>query len=137
MNFFQKPFGYEPILSKEDLKKSGKKKKGPRASDWKRTLLNIWRIVDEQRALLIVVLCLVIISSTMSLLGPLLIGHIIDDYVLKFNFDGLSTMIIMLIFIYLLLALALFFQNYWMIGIAQQTIYRMRTGVFHQLLRLP
>ncbi|RKQ19042.1 ABC transporter ATP-binding protein [Ureibacillus endophyticus] len=137
MNFFQKPFGYEPLLSKEDLKKSGKKKKGPRASDWKRTLLNIWRIVDEQRALLIVVLCLVIISSTMSLLGPLLIGHIIDDYVLKFNFDGLSTMIIMLIFIYLLLALALFFQNYWMIGIAQQTIYRMRTGVFHQLLRLP
>ncbi|SOC11029.1 ATP-binding cassette subfamily B protein [Ureibacillus xyleni] len=137
MNFFQKPFGYEPILSKEDLKKAVKKKKGPRANDWKKTLLRIWSIVDEQRALLITVLCLVIVSSAMSLLGPLLIGHIIDEYILKFNFNGLPTMIVALICIFFILALSIFFQNYWMIGIAQQTIYRMRSGVFHQLLRLP
>jgi len=31
MGFFQKPFGYEPLLTKDDLKQAVKKKKGPRA----------------------------------------------------------------------------------------------------------
>ena len=35
MGFFQKPFGYEPLLTKDDLKQGVKKKKGPRATDWK------------------------------------------------------------------------------------------------------
>ncbi|TSI05982.1 ABC transporter ATP-binding protein [Lysinibacillus sp. BW-2-10] len=137
MKSLKEPFGYEPLLSKEDLKRPVKKKKGPRANDWKNTLLRIWKIVDEQRALLIAVLALVVISSAMSLLGPFLIGHIIDEYVMKFHFDGMSTMIIALILIYFVLAIAYFLQNYWMIGIAQQTIYKMRTGVFNQLVRLP
>lgn len=137
MNFIRKPFGYEPVLTKEDLKRSSSKKKGPRASDWKNTLRRIWKIVDEQRALLIIVLLLVVISSGMSLLGPYLIGYMIDEYVVMGNFEGMFSLILALIFIYLILALSLFFQNYWMIGIAGQAIYRMRTDVFNHLLKLP
>lgn len=137
MNFIRKPFGYEPVLTKEDVKNSVQKKKGPRPNNWKNTLLRIWKIVDEQRALLIVVLLLVVLSSAMSLLGPYLIGHMIDEYVMKERFSGMPLLIVGLIIIYFVLALSLFFQNYWMIGIAQQTIYRMRTGLFHHLLHLP
>ncbi|MBD8027019.1 ABC transporter ATP-binding protein [Ureibacillus sp. Re31] len=137
MNFIRKPFGYEPVLTKEDVKNSVQKKKGPRPNNWKNTLLRIWKIVDEQRALLIAVLLLVVLSSVMSLLGPYLIGHMIDEYVMKEKFSGMPLLIVGLIIIYFVLALSLFFQNYWMIGIAQQTIYRMRTGLFHHLLHLP
>lgn len=137
MKFIRKPFGYEPVLTKEDVKGPVHKKKGPRANNWKNTLLRIWKIVDERRALLIAVLLLVVVSSAMALLGPYLIGHMIDEYVLKKKFDGMLPIIIGLVFIYIVLALSLFFQNYWMIGIAQETIYRMRTGVFHHLLHLP
>jgi len=137
MKFIRKPFGYEPVLTKEDVKGPVHKKKGPRANNWKNTLLRIWKIVDERRALLIAVLLLVVVSSAMALLGPYLIGHMIDEYVLKQKFDGMLPIIIGLVFIYIVLALSLFFQNYWMIGIAQETIYRMRTGVFHHLLHLP
>lgn len=73
----------------------------------------------------------------MSLLGPYLIGYMIDEYVMKEHFSGMPLLIVGLIVIYFVLALSLFFQNYWMIGIAQQTIYRMRTGLFHHLLHLP
>lgn len=137
MNFIRKPFGYEPVLTKEDVKNSVQKKKGPRPNNWKNTLLRIWKIVDEQRALLIAVLLLVVVSSAMSLLGPYLIGYMIDEYVMKEHFSGMPLLIVGLIVIYFVLALSLFFQNYWMIGIAQQTIYRMRTGLFHHLLHLP
>ncbi|KGR76088.1 ABC transporter ATP-binding protein [Ureibacillus sinduriensis] len=137
MKFIRKPFGYEPILTKEDVKGPFQKKKGPRANNWKNTLLRIWKIVDEKRALLIAVLLLVVVSSVMALLGPFLIGHMIDEYVLKQQFDGMLPLIAGLVFIYVLLALSLFFQNYWMIGIAQGAVYRMRTRVFHHLLHLP
>ena len=83
----RKPFGYEPILSKEDIKGTGKKKK-ERASNWKSVLYRIWQLVDEQRGLLIAVLALVFVSSVLALLGPLMIGKIIDNYIIPMKFDG-------------------------------------------------
>ena len=111
MGFFQKPFGYEPILTKDDLKQVVKKKKGPRAADWKSTLWRLWKIVDEQRMLLIVVLSLVMASSILALLGPYLIGKIIDNYVMHGELNGLGSKVMLLIGIYVLLAVALFLQN--------------------------
>ena len=54
LRVIRKPFGYEPILTKEDIKGPGRKK-GERASNWKSVLLRIWSLVDEQRALLLTV----------------------------------------------------------------------------------
>lgn len=137
MDFLKKPFGYEPVLSKEDLKKPVKKKKGARASDWKKTLLRIWKMVDEQRKLLMVVFIMVIISSTCAILGPFLIGKMIDKFVIPLKLQGMVPMIVFLISVYLVYGVTLFLQNYWMIGIAQSTVYKMRTGAFKHLLNLP
>ncbi|WP_102693205.1 ABC transporter ATP-binding protein [Rummeliibacillus pycnus] len=128
--------GYEPVLTKDDIK-SSKKRKGARASDWRSTLGSIWRLIDEQRGLLIVVLVMVVLSSILSLLGPYFIGKIIDDHIMKKDFSGLKMMILSLVLIYIGLSVSLFLQNYWMIGIAQQTVYRMRTSLFTKLQQLP
>lgn len=136
MKYLQNPFGYERILKKEDLG-SGKKQKGARAADWKYTLQRIWQIVDEQRALLVLVLIMVIVSSVLSLTGPFLVGRIIDTYVVPGEYSGMSQVILVLVVVYIVLSISLFLQNYWMIGIAQATIYRMRTGVFAKLMHLP
>ena len=53
-------------------------------------MLRLWKIVDEQRALLIVVLLLVMISSILALLGPYLIGQMIDHYVMHGELLGLG-----------------------------------------------
>lgn len=132
----RKPFGYEPILTKEDIKGSGRKK-GERASDWKTAMYRIWQLVDEQRALLMTVLALVFVSSGLTLLGPILVGKILDDHVIEGQFDGLSLKIGFLIVIYIGLSVSLYLQNYWMVGIAQQTIYRLRTNLFSHLQKLP
>ncbi|QBK27066.1 ABC transporter ATP-binding protein [Ureibacillus thermophilus] len=136
MGTMKKPFGYEPVLTKEDLKQS-RKKKGPRANDWKKTLLRIWKLVDEQRGLLIVVFIMVIISSLLGLLGPYLIGYMIDKFVIPKEFQGILPVILLLIGIYAAYAVTLFMQNYWMVGIAQNTVYKMRAGAFNHLLKLP
>lgn len=137
MNFIRKPFGYEPVLTKEDVKQSFKKKEGPRATDWKSTLTRVWKLVDEQRGLLMTVLLMVFISSVLSLAGPYLIGHIVDEFIVPGEFSGMAPFLLALLAIYIVLPLAHFLQNYWMIGIAQQTIYRMRTDIFSHLLKLP
>lgn len=136
LNFIRKPFGYEPIITKEDLKKNNKKKV-EKASNWKGVLSRIWKLVDEQRFLLIVVLLLVVASSGLALLGPYMIGVIIDDYLTQSKFSGLATMIGILIIVYVFLSVTMYLQSFWMIGISQQTIYRLRTGLFNHLQKLP
>lgn len=132
----RKPFGYEPIIKKEDIKGPGRKKV-QRASDWKNVLGRIWKLVDEQRRLLLTVLALVFVSSVLMLLGPLMIGKIIDAHIIPMQFDGLLGKIGVLIAIYAGLSLALYFQSFWMIGVAQQTVFRLRTSLFEHLQKLP
>lgn len=136
IRLIRKPFGYEPILKQEDLKGT-KRFKRDRASNWKSVLYRIWQLVDEQRALLITVLSLVFVSSMLTLLGPFMVGKIIDNHVVVQQFDGLGLKIGFLILVYISLSTAMYLQNYWMVGIAQQTIYRLRTSLFAHLQKLP
>lgn len=129
-------FGYERILKKEDLG-AGKRKKGARAGNWQQTLKRIWQLVDEQRGLLLLVLAMVVVSSVAALAGPFLVGYMIDEYIVKGQSAGILMMVAILIIIYFVLSVSTFLQNYWMIGIAQTTIYKMRTQLFEKFMALP
>lgn len=132
-----KIFGYEPVITREEIKQAQHKKKVDKASNWQQTLRRIWRLLAEQRMLLIIVFIMVFFSSALSLIGPFLIGYIIDHFVVPKTFTGLESFIIGLAAIYIALSVVTFLQNYWMIGIAQETIYKMRTNVFRHLQHLP
>ncbi|MEK3935985.1 ABC transporter ATP-binding protein [Sporosarcina sp. FSL W7-1349] len=136
MSNIRKPFGYEPILTKEAIQEVKKKKK-ERAGDWKSVLIRTWKMVDEQRGLLLLVLGLVFVSSVLTLLGPLMVGKILDHHIIPMDFDGLADKLGWLIAIYLVLSLSLYFQNFWMVGIAQRTVLRLRSGLFAHLQKLP
>lgn len=131
-----KAFQYKPILTKEDIQ-SHQKKKRAKTSNMKGTISRIWQLVDEQRILLLVVLAMVFLSSVGMLLGPLLIGRMIDEQILPKNLIGIGPTLILLAGIYIMVSITLFLQNYWMIGIAQQTVYRLRTQLFEKYQRLP
>ncbi|VDG98287.1 Putative multidrug export ATP-binding/permease protein SAV1866 [Lysinibacillus sphaericus] len=136
VNNVRKPFGYEPIIKREDLKKGTKRKK-EEVGDWRQALLNVWRLVDEQRGLLITVLVLVFASSGLTLLGPFLIGQTIDNFIIPMKTDGLAMQIGLLLSIYAGTSLTMYFQNFWMVGIAQNTVYKLRAGLFNHLQKLP
>ena len=131
-------FDYEPIITKEQIKQaSGKKKKGARAENWQFTLKRILDFVAEQKSLLVVVLLLVVASSALALIGPFIIGRLLDKFVEGGTFSELNNWLYFLVVIYLLYGLASYFQNYWMVGIAQQTVLRIRGNLYAHFFKLP
>ncbi|MCM3706969.1 MULTISPECIES: ABC transporter ATP-binding protein [Cytobacillus] len=113
------------------------KGKKPKSENMGATLKRLWSYLAYNKGLLFLVLVMVVISSAMGLLGPYLVGMAIDDYIVTKNSAGFIALLIWLGVIYVMHSLALWFQNYWMIGIAQETVFTMRTKLFGQLHRLP
>ncbi|MGE7024338.1 ABC transporter ATP-binding protein [Solibacillus cecembensis] len=133
-----KIFDYEPLITKEHLKTaSGKKKKGARAENWTYTLKRIFDFIAEQKMHLFLVLLLVMISSVLALVGPFIIGRLLDRFVADGVFSTLDTWLYGLVFVYFLYGAASYFQNYLMVGVAQQTVFRIRTSLYTHFFKLP
>ncbi|RLQ93853.1 ABC transporter ATP-binding protein [Falsibacillus albus] len=105
--------------------------------NWKGTVRRIWSYLAESKVLMILVLFMVVCSSALGLLGPFLIGKIIDDHIVIKKIDGLSFLLGSLVLIYIGYSIAIWYQNYWMIGIAQKTVNTMRKQLFSHLHTLP
>lgn len=116
---------------------AGGKKKKPRAKDWQGTLKKLWIQLSLHKRLLWLVILMVILSSALGLLGPYLIGKAIDDYIVTKDEAGLAALLLFLGVVYVLHSLSLWLQNYWMIGIAQDTVFSMRNQLFRHLHELP
>ncbi|MFF3024062.1 ABC transporter ATP-binding protein [Gottfriedia sp. NPDC057948] len=128
-----KPFQYKHL----QLSKEKKKKEASRADNVSSTLKRIWSYLALMKGKLMVVLLMVLVSSVLGLLGPVLVGYSIDHYILKNNLSGLNWLIVALVFIYLGYSASLFLQNFWMIDIAQNTVTKMRTELFNMFHKLP
>ncbi|MEN8698257.1 ABC transporter ATP-binding protein [Bacillus infantis] len=135
------PFRYKkiPVLEKENLKKTAEDAKKPKvkSKNWAGTLRRIWNYLAEEKALLFLVLLMVILSSVLGLLGPFLLGRGIDQYIVERSNSGFAVLLAGLAAIYIVYSASLWFQNYWMIGIAQNTVFKMRTQLFRHLHKLP
>lgn len=101
------------------------------------TLARLWSYLKQQRTGLIIVFIMTIASSGLMLLGPLLIGRAIDNYIETHDVSGLLRMCIFLIGVYVAAALTTFFQSYVIAGVSQRTVWHIRTELFAKLQRLP
>src|SRR5690625_5184192 len=61
----------------------------------------------------------------------------IDEFIVEKETAGLLLLLIWLLIIYFLHSSSIFLQNYWMIGIAQNTVYTLRKQLFEQFHELP
>ncbi|MFS0823338.1 ABC transporter ATP-binding protein [Bacillus sp. 1P02SD] len=111
--------------------------KPQQAKDRIGTVKRIWSYLAVNHKLLIAVLAMVIASSGLGLLGPFLLGKGIDEYIVSKDHIGILVLLLGLGVVYILHSLSLWFQAYWMVGIAQNTVFSMRTELFEQLHRLP
>ncbi|MCK6255644.1 ABC transporter ATP-binding protein/permease [Fictibacillus sp. KIGAM418] len=131
--FWHKRAVVQEVMAKEAV--PGRKKE--KAKDWRRTLQQIWSYLAREKGRLWLVLFMVVLSSILGLLGPFLIGRAIDHYIITKENSGLLRLLAGLLAIYILNSGALWLQNYWMIGIAQNTVFSMRTQLFRHLHKLP
>ncbi|WP_042202991.1 ABC transporter ATP-binding protein [Paenibacillus camerounensis] len=118
-------------------KTAGGRKPKAKPKNWSATLSRIWSYLAKRRAKLTLVLLLVLISTALALLGPYLISRAVDHYLEGDGGRSWVIFLIMLGLVYLFTSLTSWLQNIWMIEIAQETVYRMRTDLFAYLHRLP
>ncbi|MEH7345731.1 ABC transporter ATP-binding protein [Bacillus sp. JJ1532] len=138
LNEMKRPFQYKKNTSlNEKLHEKARGKQKTTSRNYKQTIKRIWQFLSYNKGLLFLVLLMVLISSFLGLLGPFLVGMAIDKYIVTKSSDGFITLLFGLAGIYAVYSLSLWFQNYWMIGIAQNTVFEMRTNLFKHLHKLP
>lgn len=109
----------------------------PKVNDIGATIRRIFSYMKSDRKWFVVVLVLIVTSSSLSLIGPYLLGRAVDLVLSKPNPTILLQMIMVLVGVYAVQSSLLWLQNYWMIGIAQKAVYTMRNHLFSHLQRLP
>lgn len=133
---FKRPFQYKKIPINE-LRLQQEKDKTDRARNTAGTIKRIWSYLTREKGMLLLVILMVFISSAMGLAGPFMVGRAIDDFIVTQDPSGLGMLLVWLFIIYGLHSLSVFLQNYWMVGIAQNTVYSLREELFQQFHRLP
>lgn len=128
----KKPFQYKKIPL-EGIRK----KKHDKATNTFGTVKRIWSYLAREKVKLALVIFMVLISSAMALAGPFLVGKAIDNFIVTKEISGLGMVLVGLVIVYLLHSASIFMQNFWMIGIAQNTVYDLRKNLFYQFHRLP
>lgn len=108
-----------------------------KAKDMKGTMQRIWQYMSREKGLFILVMVMIVISSALALIGPYLVGVAVDGVISGWGGEQLFPMLAWLALIFVFQSGAIFFQNYWMIGIAQNVVFFMRNHLFSHLQRLP
>ncbi|MEM1503522.1 ABC transporter ATP-binding protein [Domibacillus sp. 8LH] len=109
----------------------------PQISNMSETLKRIGRYLLKRKGKLMLTMVMVALSSALALSGPFLIGKAIDDYIASGNERGLLLLLAGLALVYVSYSAVSFLQNYWMVEIAQRTVYELRDDLFRHFHTLP
>jgi ATP-binding cassette subfamily B protein len=105
---------------------------------------SVWKAVKKialllayEKKLIVIALVAIIINSGMTLLGPLLVGYTVDNYVLKQDYHGVLVFSGILLVVYTIALFAANKQTRVMGVVGQRTLFRLRNSVFIKLQELP
>ena len=107
-----------------------------KAKDRKGTLKRVWRYMEKQTAPLIASIIFVIITTLLGLVGPYLIGVIIDEYIIPKDLTGTLSLLLVLAIVYLCIALFTWLQTFMIIRVSLQTIRDLRQDLFNKFQSL-
>lgn len=107
-----------------------------KAKNQKTTILRVWYYVRQQKVGLFLSIFFVIASTFLSLAGPYLIGHIVDDYIMKKQVAGAIRLGLVLACIFTVASIFTWLQTYVMIQVAMKTIRTLRLELFKKLQTL-
>jgi len=96
------------------------------------TIKRIWKYMQRQKQSLLISVLMVVISTLLGLLGPYLIGFIVDEYIIPKDINGTLRMVAILGVIYILFSFFTWAQSYIMINVSLKTIHSLRQELFEQ-----
>ncbi|MEK5231862.1 ABC transporter ATP-binding protein [Lysinibacillus sp. FSL K6-0232] len=107
-----------------------------KAKNQQATLIRIGHYVKQQKIGLFFAIFFVLASTFLSLAGPYMIGHIIDEYILTKDIAGAIRQSIVLAIIFSAASIFTWLQTYVMIRVAMTTIRTLRLALFQKLQAL-
>lgn len=116
---------------------------GEKPKDFKGTLRRLLSYLKPYRLQLLVVLIAAVLSTLFSIVAPRIMGMATDELFnsvtggTAINFRYIVDLLMILGGLYLFSSLFAYFQQYFMSGVAQNTVYEMRKDVKSKLSRLP
>ncbi len=102
----------------------------------KKTLLRLWSYLKKHRFKMIIVTIMIIIMTLTSVLGPLLMSYILDDFIGSGKIEGFIWIILLLGFIYFINSLFDFLANFIMVKVSEDTLYNIRKDLFNHMENL-
>lgn len=108
-----------------------------RSKNTAETLRRIWDYLKLQRVSLLVVVGSTVLTTMLTLLGPYLIGKMIDDYIVPQRYEGFMRIGLLLLGIYALSAFFTWVQHYAASSLSYHTVRDMRQDLFEHYQRLP
>lgn len=91
---------------------------------------------DEKRGLILAALTM-LVNSGLNLLGPVLIGHTVDTYIQARQYNGVITFSLILLGMYIVAAIANYFQTLLMGTVGQHVLCNLRSTIFEKIQSLP
>lgn len=79
----------------------------------------------------------IVINSTLNLIGPFIVGHVIDTYIAHKDFNGVLMYAGILAGLYVVGLFASYAQTRVMGGVSQRVLFRLRNAIFEKLQDLP
>lgn len=116
---------------------------GEKPKDFKGTLRRLLSYLRPYRMQLLVVLIAAVLSTLFSIVAPRIMGMATDELFnsvtggTAIDFRYIIDLLMILAGLYLFSSLFAYFQQYFMSGVAQNTVYEMRKDVKSKLSRLP
>ena len=107
-----------------------------RAKNRRGTIARLWGYLKRQRSALLITAALVLGSTVLNVLGPYLLGHAIDAYVLPGDVPGLLRISLLMLLLYAINSLLTWLQTYIMAGAAQRTVRDLRNDLFGRMQTL-
>jgi ATP-binding cassette subfamily B protein len=102
-----------------------------------RALQKLLGLVTEERTTMLLALLAIVTNSGLNLLGPFIIGHVIDTYVVHKDFSGVLHWAGILLGLYMIAFVAAYLQTRLMGGVGQRMLFKLRNTIFNKLLELP
>jgi ATP-binding cassette subfamily B protein len=101
------------------------------------TLKKLVPLIAEEKKMLLVAMVAILVNSSLAISAPIIIGHTVDNYILKHDIHGVLVYTGYLGLIYLGMLVAGFLQTRIMGGVGQRVLFRLRNNLFGKLEDLP
>lgn len=100
-------------------------------------LRKLLQLIKEENKNLVLALCAILINSGLNLMGPFIMGYVIDHYVVKKDYHGVLAWAGILLAMYLVAVVASYLQSRLMGGVGQRMLFKLRNSIFTKLQDLP